>query len=76
MYTSGKFLLGLTAIVGFAARSVMPSTIQEEGDACFEIAAAMPGLKNITGEGVIHFYDYRYYEYNKSLFGCFSIVIM
>ena len=44
-----SMLLGPIIILAFAARSIASYTIQDEGQACYDMAAAMPGLTRITG---------------------------
>ena len=30
--------------------NIMANTVQDEGNACFDMASAMPGLKSVTGK--------------------------
>ena len=50
MYLSTKMQLCLLSMAAFAARSITAFSIQQEGDACFDMAAAMPGLKTVISK--------------------------
>ena len=42
--------LSLLASILVIAGGISRSSIQNEGNACFDMAAAMPGLRNFTGD--------------------------
>lgn len=52
MYISAKMLRSLLSMVVFATRSVTSTSysIQDEGNACSDMAAAMPGLKAVISK--------------------------
>ena len=50
-----RILLSCTAIGQCisATRNILSTTVQDEGNACFDMAAAMPGLKTVSGMHII-----------------------
>ena len=48
LYTFTNILLGLVTIFASLARGATYQSIQDEGNACRQMANAMPGLRNLT----------------------------
>ena len=49
MSLPANMLLCLLTILAFTVRSIVSYTIEDEGQACYAMAAAMPGLTTISG---------------------------
>ena len=69
-------VLSLLASISMIPGGISRSSIQNEGDACFDMAAAMPGLQNFTGDYfLLHFSFYSDEVFNyftKTLIACTS----